>query len=143
MGRTHELELLRDALRRARDGSRCVTCTVVGPAGVGKSRLVREFIAGIDDEVRVLIGRCRAYGEGVTFLPLAEALEPVLGDDPRAAVLALLGDEERAESIANDVHALVRAGDADAGDSTDDASWAIRRLLEALARERPLRAARR
>ena len=138
VGRTHELELLRDALRRARDESRCVTYTVVGPAGVGKSRLVREFLSGLDDEVRVLIGRCRAYGEGVTFLPLAEALEPVLGDDPRAAVLALLGDEERAESIANDVHALVRAGDADAGDSTDDASWAIRRLLEALARERPL-----
>ncbi len=62
----------------------------------------------------------------------------MLGDYPRAAVLALLGDEERAESIANDVHALVRAGDADAGDSTDDASWAIRRLLEALAHERPL-----
>ncbi len=64
VGRTHELELLRDALRRAREGSRCVTCTIVGPAGVGKSRLVREFLAGLDDEVRVLIGRCRAVRRG-------------------------------------------------------------------------------
>ncbi len=83
VGRERELELLRGALRDARERRRCVACTVVGPPGVGKSRLVREFVATVGDEWRVLVGRCPAYGEGVTFLPLAEAIEPVLGDVAR------------------------------------------------------------
>jgi hypothetical protein len=80
VGRERELELLGGALREAREAGRCVACTVVGPPGVGKSRLVREFVTGVDDGWRVLVGRCPSYGEGVTFVPLAEAIEPVLAD---------------------------------------------------------------
>jgi DNA-binding SARP family transcriptional activator len=48
--------------------------TIVGVAGAGKSRLVREFLEGIDGVARVVRGQCLPYGDSVTFLPLADAL---------------------------------------------------------------------
>ncbi len=135
VGRLRELALLRAALDRTIEQERCELVTVVGPAGVGKSRVIREFLAPLDD-VHVLVGRCVAYGEGVTFLPLAEALAPVLGDDPRAGAAAILAGEDRADHIAGQVASTVAARGA--APSTDEAFRAVRVLLEALARERPL-----
>jgi tetratricopeptide (TPR) repeat protein len=135
VGRRRELALLRGALDRAVSEQRCELVTVVGAAGVGKSRLVRELLAPLDD-VRVLVGRCAAYGEGITFLPLAEALAPVLGSDPRAGAAAVLAGEERAGHIADHVASTIASHGS--APSTDEAFWAIRMLLEALARERPL-----
>jgi DNA-binding SARP family transcriptional activator len=48
--------------------------TVLGTAGVGKSRLVREFVESIDGVATVLHGRCLPYGDGITYRPLTEAL---------------------------------------------------------------------
>ena len=135
VGRRAELAALRDAFRRAEQRNECVLATVVGSAGVGKSRLVREFLGELD-AARILVGRCVSYGEGVTFLPLAEALENVLGPDPRAGVRAVLADDDRADQVADRVAAAIGADDA-AG-SGEETLWAFRRLLEALARERPL-----
>ncbi len=136
VGRRHDLGILQGALRRATVNAECVLATVVGAAGVGKSRLAREFLAELGDSVRVLIGRCAPYGEGITFLPLAEALRPVLGADARAAVLELVADDERREAIADGVAGAFGA-DPVSG-SGEETSWAFRRLFEALARERPL-----
>src|SRR4029079_4521346 len=129
VGRERELALLAGALRDALDSSRCVSCAVVGPPGIGKSRLVREFIERAGDEVQALVGRCPAYGEGVTFLPLAEALQPVLGDDPTAALLDVLGDVEWRESAAAQVETAVglRAESV----SAEEAFAALRAVLEA------------
>ena len=136
VGRRQELAVLQDALDRATGNAECVLATVVGVAGVGKSRLAREFLAALGDSARVLIGRCAPYGEGITFLPLAEALRPVLGADAHAAVLELVADDERRLAVADGV---AGAFGADAGSgSGEETSWAFRRLFEALARERPL-----
>ena len=60
----------------------CALATVVGPPGIGKSRLAREALGSFETEARVLVGRCLAYGEGITYLPLAEVVREVAGDDP-------------------------------------------------------------
>jgi class 3 adenylate cyclase/tetratricopeptide (TPR) repeat protein len=136
VGRHAELALLHGAFKRALEKEECVLTTVVGPAGVGKSRLLREFLGQVGDSARVLVGRCVAYGEGVTFLPLAEALEDVLGSDAREGVRKALGDDERADQIADRVAAALGTGDVEG--SGEETLWAFRRLFEALARERPL-----
>jgi class 3 adenylate cyclase/tetratricopeptide (TPR) repeat protein len=136
VGRRTELSALHDAYRRASEGEECVLVTVVGAAGVGKSRLVREFLGKLDDSAQVLVGRCVPYGEGVTFLPLAEALEEVLGADPGAGVRGLLAGDERADQIADRVAAALGTGEV--GGSGEETLWSFSCLLQALARERPL-----
>jgi class 3 adenylate cyclase len=75
VGRGGELDQLNQAyLRSVRDNS-CQLFTVLGPAGIGKSRLVYEFVASQPDAA-VLRGRCLAYGEGITYFPAPR--------DPRA-----------------------------------------------------------
>ena len=124
VGREAELEVLRAALRAARERRRCVACTVLGPPGVGKSRLVRELVDTADDDWRVLVGRCPSYGEGVTFLPLAEALEPVLGD--------VIRDQSAAEQI--EIALGLRAGSI----SPEEAFSALRTVIELLAASMPV-----
>jgi len=136
VGRQQELAGLHDALSRAMGNAECVLATVVGGAGVGKSRLVREFLAAVEDSVRVLVGRCAPYGEGITYLPLAQALEPVLGADPRPRVLELLLEDERRGAVADTVAAAL--GGSEGGGSGEEMFWAFRRLLEALTKELPL-----
>jgi tetratricopeptide (TPR) repeat protein len=103
---------------------------------VGKTRLARELLASLEGSARVLAGRCEPYGEGITYLPLAQALRPALGDDPRAAVHELLAGDERVGQIADEVAAVLGAdeGSVPGGETF----WAVRRLLEELARERTL-----
>ena len=74
VGRERELQLLRQAWDRAVQESGCHLFTLLGPAGVGKSRLVGELLAGLGDAATVLRGRCLHYGDGITFWPLVEAL---------------------------------------------------------------------
>ena len=87
-----ELTVLRDALNRAVDQSSCHLVTLLGAAGIGKSRLLREFL----DEAgaRVVIGRCLPYGEGITYWPLAEIVREI------ARAKGLDGGEESAATIA-------------------------------------------
>ena len=49
--------------------------TIAGEAGIGKTRLARELVVRVGDTATVLVGRCVSYGEGATWLPLAEMLE--------------------------------------------------------------------
>jgi class 3 adenylate cyclase len=116
VGRERELRLLADAWERTVDESRCHLFTVLGAAGVGKSRLVAELLARAGDRAVVLRGRCLHYGEGVTFWPLVEAL--MAAGEPAQAVLERLG-----------------AGGAAI---PQELFWEVRRLLESLACERPL-----
>ena len=75
--------------RRVEDRS-CQLFTVLGAAGVGKSRLALEFLDGLD--ARVVRGRCLSYGEGITYWPVVEVLKQLdaLPSDPAAAALAPL-----------------------------------------------------
>ena len=77
VGRERELRVLRQAWDRTVEESGCHLFTLLGAAGVGKSRLVAELLSGVGDGATVLRGRCLHYGEGITFWPLVEALTPV------------------------------------------------------------------
>ena len=74
VGRARPLQALVTAFDSAVDGRSFHLFTVLGAAGVGKSRLVRELAESLGDAARVLRGRCMPYGEGITYLPLLEAL---------------------------------------------------------------------
>ena len=84
VGRESELELLENTYARAVRDRRASLFTVYGEPGVGKSRLAREFVAGLEGAT-VLGGRCLPYGEGITYWPLAEMVKASAGisdDDP-------------------------------------------------------------
>ena len=82
VGREQELARLERALDEAVARRACRVATVVGDAGLGKSRLVTEFVARAAGRARVLWSRCLPYGEGITFWPIAE-LVARRGDDRR------------------------------------------------------------
>ena len=134
VGRDGELAALRDAYRRAREEGALVAVTVTGPAGIGKSRLVRELLDDIGDDATIAIGRCLSYGEDVAYRPLAEIVRQVGGEQPAAGIAALLdGDEALTRSVLR----AVGLGD-DAPVQADETFWAVRRLLERAAARRPL-----
>lgn len=90
VGRGYAVELLHTTLARAARDARPHIVTILGDAGVGKSRLTREFVEKHEDTVKVLIGRCLPYGEGVTLWPLGEILKGEAGiydTDPVGLVL--------------------------------------------------------
>ena len=134
LGRERELADLRAALQRTVDSRSCQLCTVVGPPGIGKSRIAAEFTAAATDGNHVVVGRCLEYGEGITYWPLAEIVRQAAGDGAR--VEDLLGDEEDAALIAERIAGAI--GTADPSGAPEETFWAFRRLFEALAREKPL-----
>ncbi len=113
VGRGRELALVAEALDRVQRERRCELVTIVGDAGVGKSRLAAETLASID--ARVVRGRCLPYGEGITYWPVVEVIKQLgqLPSDPTAAaaIRSLLGETE-------------------AGTSAEEIGWAFRKLLE-------------
>jgi DNA-binding SARP family transcriptional activator/class 3 adenylate cyclase/tetratricopeptide (TPR) repeat protein len=154
VGRDEELSLLQGLYRRAvREGS-VQLVTVTGEPGVGKSRLVRELAAFVDDQSELVTwrqGRCLPYGEGITFWALGEILKGHAGilesDDPAQAaakladsVAAVVEDAAEREWLKQRLAPLVgltstnRAGAAD----REEAFAAWRRFLMAVAHERPL-----
>src|SRR5207237_9380859 len=110
-------------------------CTVVGPPGIGKSRLAREFLRTTADKATILVGRCLPYGEGITYWPLGEIVRQVGGDNPRDRIAEIVGGEEAA-LVADRVLGAISLGPA--GGSPEETSWAARKLFEALARDKPL-----
>ena len=113
VGRARELATVRDAWGRALSQARCELVTVVGEAGVGKSRLVEEALDGI--EARVVRGRCPPYGEGITYWPVVEVVKQLD---------ALPSDEEAAAAVRS------LLGESDRPTSADEIAWAFRKLLE-------------
>ena len=113
VGRVAELETLGQAWQRVRKGGCCELVTVVGDAGVGKSRLTAEFLASIN--TRSVGGRCLPYGEGITYWPVIEVIKQLdaFPSDPAAAA---------------SIRSLVR--ETDEGTSAEEIAWALRKLLE-------------
>jgi class 3 adenylate cyclase len=80
VGQQQELERLRSAyLAAASSGARLVT--IVGDSGIGKSRLARELVTGLDGQASVVVASCPPYGEGTTFSPIREAFRTVGRDE--------------------------------------------------------------
>jgi hypothetical protein len=113
VGRTDEVELLRRTWQTVLDRQHCELVTLVGDAGVGKSRLTAEFVTEI--EAQVVRGRCLPYGEGITYWPVVEVIKQLD---------ALPCDPDAAESL------RVLLGESDQPTSSDEIAWAFRKLLE-------------
>jgi class 3 adenylate cyclase len=75
VGREHELASLKAAFERIAGERRPELLTLLGDAGIGKSRLVREFVAQLETSAKVLVGRCLPTGQGTALLPLADMLK--------------------------------------------------------------------
>jgi tetratricopeptide (TPR) repeat protein len=143
VGRGREQELLLRLFERAAAEGTCHLVSVLGSAGVGKSRLVDEFVAGLGDQAAVLRGHCPAFGDSVTMWPMVEVVRQAAGIAPddsaeqaRARLGELLGGEERGKLVTERVAQLLGFGQ-DTG-LPEDTYWALQRLLETLARRRPL-----
>jgi class 3 adenylate cyclase/tetratricopeptide (TPR) repeat protein len=122
VGRATELGRLGDAFEQAVRDRSCQLFTILGPAGVGKSRLVLEFVASRDN-ARIVRGRCLPYGDGITYWPVIEVAKQL----PPAAF-----EGSGAETIA----ALLR--DEQVATSREEIAWSFRHLLETVAADQPL-----
>ncbi|HEX6951547.1 MAG TPA: AAA family ATPase [Gaiellaceae bacterium] len=137
-GRERELAALADAFEEAVAEPGCRLVTVLGEPGIGKTRLLREFAGSVPGRTRVLSGSCLPYGEGITYWPLREIVHELCrGEDLGAELTALLADEQRAEHVAGLILGAIGAS-SNRGGSVEEVQWAVRRLFEALAAERPL-----
>ena len=108
VGRKRERNRLWRDFEDVLDDRSCRLVTLLGPAGIGKSRLVADFLERVGDSADVLRGRCLSYGEGITYWPLVEILIAI-GVEPDSVI----------------------------GTSPAETQLAFRRLLEARAAERP------
>jgi DNA-binding SARP family transcriptional activator len=134
VGRVDELARLRALLAGVQSERRSRVVTLLGDAGIGKSRLAAELVSSAG--ATVLVGRCAPYGEGATYLPVADAVRQAVPTQVRAGVASLLAGDENADVVAQRIAELT--GDAEGAASTGELLWAVRRFLEALARKRPV-----
>jgi DNA-binding SARP family transcriptional activator/class 3 adenylate cyclase len=104
VGREHELTFLRTTFDHVRREGNPALVTVVGDAGVGKTRLVAELLSTLDGEAKVLIGRCLPLEKAVTLWPLAEMLKA------EAGVLETDRADEAARKISSLVERAVEPG---------------------------------
>ncbi|MGZ4109254.1 MAG: adenylate/guanylate cyclase domain-containing protein [Actinomycetota bacterium] len=140
--RVEELATLRRTFETAVAERRPQVALLLGTAGLGKSRLAREFVRTVEAEAAVLTGRCLPYGEGITFWPVAEIVREAAGieeGDGRAGgrrrIDEVVAGADDADLIAERVAAVM--GFAPPSGGMQETFWAIRRFLEILAERRP------
>jgi class 3 adenylate cyclase/tetratricopeptide (TPR) repeat protein len=143
VGRDHEMTVLQQAFERSVADRSSYLFTLIGAAGVGKSRLVAEFVVTLVGRAGILRGRCRPYGETGTFSAIGQIVK---------SAAAISDAEPTADAIAKLAALVEGARDADllalrvaqalglesASSPPEEIFWSIRRLFEHLARDRPL-----
>jgi AAA ATPase domain len=92
-GRKRELDRLTADFTDAAASRTTRLFTLMGPAGIGKSRLVADFLRGVGDNATVARGRARSYGDGITYWPLVEILVQ-LGIEPDRAISSTPADTQ-------------------------------------------------
>ncbi|MFN2628746.1 MAG: adenylate/guanylate cyclase domain-containing protein [Gaiellaceae bacterium] len=141
IGRETELTSIVELFDRVVDERRCRTVTLLGDAGVGKSRLGEEVLVHVSPSATIIRGRCLPYGDGITFWPLVEAVREAAGISDRDQVesarrklaeLAAPGNEDVVARVAAAV------GLSDAQFPVPELFWGVRRLFELLAERRAL-----
>ncbi|MEX2613988.1 MAG: adenylate/guanylate cyclase domain-containing protein, partial [Gaiellaceae bacterium] len=141
VGRETELELLENTFARTTRDGRAHLFTIFGEPGVGKSRLGREFVDGLE-RASVLSGRCLPYGEGVTYWPLAEMIKAAAGisdDDPLEEAFAKLRaccEEETVADVLGLASGMLEALEGER--SPQEISWAAREVMQSLGDVQPL-----
>jgi DNA-binding SARP family transcriptional activator/class 3 adenylate cyclase/tetratricopeptide (TPR) repeat protein len=136
VGREWELAQLRHGLDRALRGRTSFLVTVLGAAGIGKSRLAQELADSLGESATVLLGRCVSHGAGATFSPLAELIRDAAGATSPDAIAALLEGEQDAGQIAQRIAGAI--GSAEPAGSAAELFWAVRKLFAVIAGARPL-----
>jgi tetratricopeptide (TPR) repeat protein len=138
VGRAAEIALLGERFEQAVERRSCELVTIFGQAGVGKSRLIHEFVSDLDGQALSLRGRCLPYGEGITFWPLVEVIRDAAEltvEDPsqaRARIAEMAGRADVADRLA-----AVSGLSADTF-PINETFWAARKLFEALSQAQPL-----
>ncbi|UWE10257.1 ATP-binding protein [Actinacidiphila bryophytorum] len=145
IGRDGEREELEHRFRRVRQHRHVCLATVLGEPGIGKSRLVRQFLAELPEgAATVLTGHCSPYGRGITYQPLAEMLGSFPGGWPQ--LVRLVEADSRGSLVARTLGAILGRDGGD-GNGTggrpghvgvEDIACAVRHLLEVLGREQPV-----
>jgi len=141
VGRESELDLLRNTYERALRDQRAHLFTIYAEAGVGKSRLAREFTDSLEGAT-VLPGRSLPYGEGVTYWPLAEMVKCAAGiadDDPLDVAIDKLRafcEDEAVADLLGLASGVLEAVQSEA--SAQEIAWAAREWAQRLAQEQPL-----
>lgn len=143
VGRERERRSLSEAFERSVVEERPHLFTIFGSAGVGKSRLVHEFLSTVRTGATIVQGRCLEYGDGITFWPIAEIVREAVDADEtvdptrlRQRIAEVLATEEQATTLADCLAAL--GGADESASRVDEVPWAFRKFLEALARRQPL-----
>jgi class 3 adenylate cyclase len=140
VGRTDELEFLTTLYQRSLGDRRLRLVSVIGEPGVGKSRLVEEFVSSLA-RATSLRGQALPYGDGVGYWPIASVIKSAAGisdDEPAANAFKLraaAGNAPVAELLALTLGLSGRQPRPEAG---REIAWAISRWVELLARSRPL-----
>jgi class 3 adenylate cyclase/tetratricopeptide (TPR) repeat protein len=152
VGREMELRALRELWNGVvRERSPAIGL-VLAPPGFGKSRLLREFTAGLHGARRVRTGRCLSYGEGITYWPVVEILKEAIGilhGDDTATVSKKIArfldafssaDSDQRQTLRSCLNTLIatRSADMEAEITQGELHWGIRRILELLADEGPI-----
>jgi class 3 adenylate cyclase/tetratricopeptide (TPR) repeat protein len=127
VGRQPERQQVLEVFGRAAADRSCQLLLVLGAAGVGKSRLVADVVETLQADATVAVGRCLPYGDGLTWWPLVEAL----------GASGLIGEVAAADVPAVRLAAELLKPDGEPI-APDEAFWAVRTVLETLARRRPL-----
>ena len=143
VGRERERRRLLDAFEQAIGDRSCQLFTLLGAPGVGKSRLVLEFVQDVSDRALVARGRCLPYGEGITYWPVLEAVRDAADLDDAASseenlkkLASLLHGDSDADSVAQRLGGIVGLSDRLSG--VEETFSAVRTFVEDLARRRPL-----
>ena len=132
VGRAGHLRMLSEAFTNVVRERSCGLFTVLGMAGVGKSRLAAEFLRGV--EARVVTGTCLSYGQGITYWPVVSMVKQLL-DAQRGCpgAVQLMARDARVAATVN-----VLLGERSAVTSPTEIAWAVRKLLESSAELAPL-----
>ena len=141
VGRDHEVGVLLQEHALAVGERSCRVVTVLGDAGVGKSRLLAALEDALADRRPLLRGRCLAYGRGITFWPLREAVRQaasISDDDSPDAALEKLGQLAGRDGAGAVERVASAIGLSDAQFPVHEVFWGTRKLLEAIAARGPL-----
>jgi class 3 adenylate cyclase/tetratricopeptide (TPR) repeat protein len=143
VGREAESSLLREIYRRSADQNAAQLVTVMGAAGVGKSRLTAEFVSSLADGATTVRGRCLPYGEGITFWPIVAVLRDAAGigeqdsqDAARSKLSQLLPTGADGALVGDRLAALLGLSAETPG--IQETFWAVRKLFEHLGADNPL-----
>jgi class 3 adenylate cyclase/tetratricopeptide (TPR) repeat protein len=143
VGRDQELASLDALLGEVLESPQCRVVTVMGVAGVGKSRLTEQFVLRVAGRATVIRGRCLPYGEGITFWPVLETIRDATGisaqdsvEEAGTRLSQLLAGTADAEAVRERVAALLGLGEP--APAIKEIFWGVRRLFESLAARLPL-----